>query len=122
MPITKAIQTNFALLGIDSNALNRLNAINVRSAIVIIVYGLCVSSTSAYLFYEAETFGEYMDSVSITSATVIDTFTYFSFLLRLTKFSTFVNSLEKTFTESKFYFFLFFFISLFSLIRESEIS
>lgn len=100
MPITQAIQTSYALLGIDSNPSSQSSALNLRSTAAVIVYCLCVLSTGAYLLYEAETFGEYMDSVYITSATVIDTFTYFSFLWRLRKFSAFVNSLEQTFTES----------------------
>lgn len=104
MPITGAIQKSYALLGIDSNALNISNAFSVRSALAIIIYCLCVFSTSTYLMYEAETFGEYMDSVSITTATIIDTFTYLSFFCRLDKFSAFINSLEKTFCESNFSF------------------
>lgn len=107
MPITQAIQKNYALLGIDSNAQDQSNALNIRSLIAIIVYCLCVYSTSAYLFNEAETFGEYMDSVYITSAVYIDTFTYLSFFWRLSKFSTFVNLLEETFQESEYNFFSF---------------
>lgn len=104
MSITKAIQENFALLGIESNAAKQstaFNVFNVRSAITITVYCLSVSLTSAYLFCEAESFSEYMDSVSITSATAIDTFTYFSFFCRLDMFSKFINSLEETFENSK---------------------
>lgn len=98
MPITQAIRTNYAVLGIDSND---SSAFNFRSVLATVIFCLCVFTTSAFLFNQAETFGEYMDSVYITSATVIDTFTYFSFLWRLSKFSTFVNSLEETFTESE---------------------
>lgn len=101
MPITKAIQKNYALLGIDSNASNETNAFKARSTIAIVVYCLSVLLTSVYLFCEAETIMEYMDSVYITSATIIDTFTYFSFFWRLGMFSTFVNSLEEAFEESK---------------------
>lgn len=98
--VTEAIRNNNAVLGIDSNEQNAEYPWNARSVIAILVYCSCVLSTGGYLFGEAETFGEYMDSVSITTATLIDTYTYLSFFLRLKQFSTFVNTLEETFQES----------------------
>lgn len=97
---TLAIQEYYAILGIDANERNRAYPLNVRSVIAIFVFCSCVLLTSGYLLTEAETIGEYIDSVSITSATIIDTYTYLSFFYRLGKFSTFVNSLEDTFQES----------------------
>lgn len=98
--VTQAIQQYYAVLGIDANEQNRSYPLNVRSVVAIFVFCSCVLSTSGYLLSEANTIGEYIDSVSITSATLIDTFTYLSFFYRLSKFSTFVNSLEETFQES----------------------
>lgn len=97
---TLAIQEYYAILGIDSNERDRAYPLNVRSLIAIFVFCSCVLLTTLYLLTEAGTIGEYIDSVSITSATIIDTFTYLSFFYRLGKFSTFVNSLEDTFQES----------------------
>lgn len=97
---TLAIQEYYAILGIDANERDRAYPVNVRSAIAILVFCSCVLSTTGYLLTEAGTIGEYIDSVSITTATMIDTFTYLSFFYRLRQFSTFVNSLEEAFQES----------------------
>lgn len=99
---TQAIQEYYAVLGIDSKEKNRLYPLNTRSIVVIIVFCSCVLSTSGYLLIEAQTIGDYIDSVSITSATIIDTFTYLSFFYRFGQFSTFVNTLEETFQESMY--------------------
>lgn len=97
--VTQAIQQYFAVLGMDVNAQNRSNPFNVRSVIANCVFCSSAILTSGYLLTEAETIEEYIDSVSITTATIIDTFIYLSFFYRLSKFSKFVNSLEETFQE-----------------------
>lgn len=101
---TQAIQEYYAILGIDSNEQNREYPLNLRSLIAIFVFCANVILTAGYLFTEADTIGEYIDSVSITTATMIDTFTYFSFFYRLSQFSAFVNTLEDTFQESMYEF------------------
>lgn len=97
--VTQAIQQYYAVLGIDANEQNHSNPWNVRSAVAFFVFCSCAILASIYLLTEAKTIGEYIDSVSITSATIIDTFSYLSFFYRLNKFSTFVNSLEETIQE-----------------------
>lgn len=104
--VTQAIRRKYAVLGVDPNEQNRTYPLNARSVVAIVVYCSCVSSTSAFLLLEAETFRSYIDSVSITSATIIDSFVYLSFFFRFGQFSTFVNSIEEIFQESEYLHFI----------------
>lgn len=101
MKITAGIQQKFVVLGIDSTQLNQPRLLNSRSSITFVVYGLSIAATGIYLCFVANHLSEFVDAVSICSATIIATCTYISFFMRMEELFTFFTSLDDLVEESK---------------------
>lgn len=69
--VYEIIQKNFALAGITRNLANRpFNGVILFGFIVI---GSGISSTSAYIIYDAETFADYTQSIYVVSVAIFIT-------------------------------------------------
>lgn len=101
MKLTAETRRKFVVLGIDSNQLCQPSLFNRRSSITLIVYGLSIITTGVYFFCVASNLNEYMQAAYICSATILATFTYTTFFLRMEKLFAFFASLDELVEESK---------------------
>lgn len=97
MKLFQVVQTNFAFLGVSSNQA-RLNGNVVATCLL---YGLSVTSSAIFLFFEANSFIEYTSNIYVTTALGVIS-TYFTiWIIKLEKFFILIDNLENFFEKSE---------------------
>lgn len=76
MKIFQQTQKNIAYMGQIANS----SPLNTRSLLVICIFGLAMFSNGVYIFHQAKTFQDYVDSISIALALFVIT-AYFLYTL-----------------------------------------
>lgn len=101
MKIFQGIQRGFAIFGFSPNQ-SITQKFNGKHVKCLLIFCGCLTSSCAYLFYEAATFQEYTLSLNefLTIAHVIGTFLIFVWKNQL--LYKCMDSLEKTINKSKF--------------------
>lgn len=95
------IKNYFEVLGITSRQSTRKDLLKRQNIVFFIIIGMNVLSSTAFGYYEANSFEEYVDSFYVTSSVFI-CFSAFGILLwDVPKLYRFINALESTINISK---------------------
>lgn len=79
------IKQNFAKLGISSNLSTQNNLFNKNVLTASLFYGLNITLNGIFLFFKANTFREYTDSIYPTSAVITISVCFANTLFKMTK-------------------------------------
>lgn len=101
LKVFQSIQKNFALMGISPKLVAQSYPFNVR----IFAYFLSVMSgitlTCVYIFTDAKTVSEYMQTIYVASAGIFDVFTLLILILKVDQLFEFINRLDNVVNMSK---------------------
>lgn len=97
MKLFQVIQKNFEVLGISPNQ----RSTNGKLVATSLIYGLSITSSAVFLFFEAESFLEYTSNIYITTAIGVICTYFIIWLIKLEKFFKFIENLESFFGKSK---------------------
>lgn len=86
----QVVQKNFAFLGINANQ----SGFNEKLVKTCLIYGLTVTSSVLFLFFEAKTFLEFTSNIYITTAIAVINAYFIIWILKLEKFFNLIHKLE----------------------------
>lgn len=98
MKLFEIVQDNFALLGISPSQ----PRFNSKSAMVFLSIGLAAISCAMFLFFEANTFMEYINTAYATSVTIGGTIAFTTLLFEKEKLLQIIHEFEEFVNESQF--------------------
>lgn len=97
MKLFGIVQANFASLSISSSQ----PRFNIKSAMVFLSIGLAAVSCAAFLFFEANTFMEYINTAYATSVMIGCFIGFTIFVFKKEKFLQTIHELEKIVVKSE---------------------
>lgn len=95
------IQGKFAVVGYSLNNSNRQYNLNARNVIIIILMVINMLATSAYIYYEAESFDEYLQDIYLTVSLAVASIMFIINIVLMPKVFKLIENLKETINKSK---------------------
>lgn len=101
METFNTFKNGFASLGFDSPQSTHEDLLKINNILSVLLFAISLLSTCAYVYYEASSFEEYIDSVFMLSGLTIVLFMFANFFWQMPNFYRFFVHLENTIEKSE---------------------
>lgn len=102
MKVLALIKKSFETVDIKPYKTNQNSPFNVKNMLCLFVIIISLGSSLLYLFVEANSFGEYVNSCFIVSSEAIEIINFINIIWKTPKLYEFFYNLENTIEKSKY--------------------
>lgn len=99
--IFDSIKSNFAIVGANSLQSNGQNPFNLKNVMIILIINVQATLCGIFVFYEANSFREYVESVFAFSTVIVIHIVFPVFIWKIPKMFELMNNIEKIVNKSK---------------------
>ena len=102
MILFDTVKSHFTVMGVNSVQAKRKNPLNFKNVTVILMTSIEGTLSGIFVFCEANSFREYVESIFVFSTIFIVNIVFLHFIWNMSKVFELMNNIEKTVNKSKY--------------------